>query len=264
MSALSIWLVGCGNMGGAMLRGWLGAKMAPDSILVIDPMVTDLPAGVRAVPKAEGSAPDVLILGVKPQMLDAVAPTLTIGPNTLILSILAGVECATLAHKLPGARQYVRVMPNMPAAIGEGISAVFAPSLSPADRAQVEQLVAPLGLVEWIEDEDLFHAVTGVSGSGPAFVFRFIDALAAAGVAAGLAADLSLRLALQTVAGSARLVQSTGKSPADLAEMVRSPNGTTHAGLTVMDASDLATLVRQTVEAAANRSRELAKAARNA
>ena len=264
MPALSIWLVGCGNMGGAMLRGWLGAGMAPDSILVIDPMASGLPAGVRAVPNAEGAAPDVLILGIKPQMLDAVAPTLAVGPNTLIISILAGVECATLAHRLPGARQYVRVMPNMPAAIGEGISAVYAPSLSPADRAQVEKLVAPLGLVEWIDDEDLFHAVTGVSGSGPAFVLRFIEALAAAGEAAGLAGDLSLRLALQTVAGSARLAQSTGRSPADLAEMVRSPNGTTHAGLTVLDASDFAALVRQTVEAAADRSREMAAAARNA
>lgn len=245
-----------------MLRGWLGAGMAPDSILVIDPMASGLPAGVRLVSTAQGPAPDVIILGIKPQLLDAVAPTLTIGPETLVISILAGVECATLALSLPGARHYVRVMPNMPAAIGEGISVVFAPTLSPADRGQVDRLVAPLGLVEWIEDEGLFHAVTGVSGSGPAFVLRFIDALAAAGVAAGLAQDLSLRLALQTVAGAARLVQSSGKTPADLAEMVRSPNGTTHAGLTVMDASDLADVVRLTVEAAAHRSREMAAAAR--
>ena len=264
MSAPSIWLVGCGNMGGAMLRGWLAAGIAPSDILIIDPMAKNLPKDIRIVAKAEGAAPDILLLGIKPQLLEEVAPSLTVGANTIVISILAGVERAVLAAKLPGARDYVRVMPNMPAAIGEGISAVFAPTLEAADRAQVESLVAPLGAVEWIDDEALFHAVTGVSGSGPAFVLRFIDAMAAAGVSAGLEQGLALRLALQTVAGTARLAQSTGADPADLAEMVRSPNGTTHAGLTVMDASDLAAILMQTVNAATQRSREMAEAARNA
>jgi pyrroline-5-carboxylate reductase len=153
-------------------------------------------------------------------------------------------------------------MPNMPAAIGQGISAIFGPGLDADGRAAVERLVAPLGLMQWVADEDLFHAVTGVSGSGPAFVFRFIDALAAAGVAQGLPEDLARLLALQTVAGSARLALETGRAPADLAEAVRSPNGTTHAGLTVLDASDMAAAVAQTVAAAAQRSRELAEEAR--
>jgi pyrroline-5-carboxylate reductase len=122
--------------------------------------------------------------------------------------------------------------------------------------------MTPLGHVEWVEDEDAFHAVTGVSGSGPAFVFRFIDALAKAGVLQGLSHPLALQLALETVAGSARLALSTGQAPSDLAEAVRSPNGTTHAGLTVLDASDLAELMAATVAAAAKRSRELANAAR--
>lgn len=264
MATPSIWLVGCGNMGGAMLRGWLGAGIPANAILVVDPMVTDLPAGVRHVARADGAPPDILLLGIKPQMLDAVAPTLQIGPNTVVVSILAGVECATLRQRLPGARGYVRVMPNMPAAIGAGISAVFAPGMDAADRAAVERFIAPLGRIEWIDNEALFHAVTGVSGSGPAFVFRFIDALAEAGVAAGLDPALAMRLAVQTVSGSAQLVHAAGQSPQELAELVRSPNGTTHAGLTVMDASDLKALVCQTVEAAAQRSRELAAAARQA
>lgn len=264
MASPSIWLVGCGNMGGAMLRGWLGAGIDPNAILVIDPMVTDLPTGVGHVARAHGPSPDLLLLGIKPQMLDDVAPTLPIGPNTIVVSILAGVECSTLRQRLPGARGYARVMPNMPAAIGAGISAVFASEMGATDRALIEQLIAPLGQIEWIETEALFHAVTGVSGSGPAFVFRFIDALAAAGVAAGLDPALAMRLAVQTVSGSAQLVQAAGKSPQELAERVRSPNGTTHAGLMVMDGSDLNAVVCQTVQAAADRSRELAAAARQA
>lgn len=262
MAPPSLWLVGCGNMGGAMLRGWLAHGVDPQSILVIDPAAKDVPAGVRAVAAPEGPAPDILVLGIKPQMLADVAARLPIAPQTLVVSILAGVETAVLAARLPGARAYVRVMPNMPAAIGEGASAVFAPSLDSAGRAQVDQLVAPLGMATWVDTEDLFHAVTGVSGSGPAFVFRFIDALAAAGVSEGLSPDLARQLALHTVAGSARLALATGQAPADLAEAVRSPNGTTHAGLVVMDASDFSDVVRATVDATAGRSRELAAAAR--
>ncbi len=259
MTAKTIWLVGCGNMGGAMLRGWLAHGVDPASVLVIDPHAGDLPEGVERRDAApEGAPPEVLLLAIKPQMLESVGPMLSVGPETIIVSILAGVETASLARNLPGAAAYVRVMPNMPAAIGEGASAVFAPGLDAERRKQVESLVGPLGAVEWVADEDLFHAITGLSGSGPAFVFRFIDAMAAAGVAEGLAPDLAMRLALETVAGSARLALATSKSSGDLAEAVRSPNGTTHAGLVTMDASDFAEVVGQTVSAAAKRSRELA------
>ncbi len=259
----AIWLVGCGNMGGAMLRGWLDSGIEPQSILVIDPAKPALPAGVTLVSKAQGAAPDILLLGIKPQMLADVAPTLTVGAHTLVVSILAGVETKSLKTHLPGAAAYVRVMPNMPASIGEGVSVIFGPTLDASGKAQIDRLMTPLGHVEWIEDEDAFHAVTGVSGSGPAFVFRFIDALANAGVVQGLPQALARRLALETVAGSARLALSTGQAPSDLAEAVRSPNGTTHAGLIVLDASDLADLMAKTVAAAAKRSRELADAARS-
>lgn len=259
MADKSIWLVGCGNMGGAMLRGWLAYGVDAASILVIDPQAADLPEGVERADAAPVDAPpQVLLLAIKPQMLEAVAPTLSVGAETMVVSILAGVETAALSRHLAGAAAYVRVMPNMPAAIGEGASAVFAPALDAERRAQVESLVSPLGAVEWVDNEDLFHAITGLSGSGPAFVFRFIDAMAAAGEREGLSPDVSMRLALETVAGSARLALATGKAPCDLAEAVRSPNGTTHAGLVSMDASDFADVVGHTVSAAAARSRELA------
>lgn len=261
----SIWLVGCGNMGGAMLNGWLASGINPDAIHVIDPNADALPSGVAygATPP-EGHSPDILVLAIKPQLLADVSPALPVTPSTMIVSILAGVEVETLSAALPGAAAYVRVMPNMPAAIGEGISAVYGPTLDAVGRDLVGGLIAPLGRVEWIEDEALFHGVTGVSGSGPAFVLRFVEALAAGGVAEGLSPDFALRLALETLAGSARLALSTGRSPHELVESVRSPNGTTHAGLNVMDASNFAEIVRQTVAATANRSRELADAARKA
>lgn len=261
----SIWLVGCGNMGGAMLNGWLASGILPDAIQVIDPVARALPEGVKhgAAPPT-GHAPDVLVLAIKPQMLADVGPSLRVSATTIIISILAGVEVETLSAVLPGAAGYVRVMPNMPAAIGEGISAVYGPMLDTAGMDLVGSLVSPLGRVEWIADEALFHGVTGVSGSGPAFVLRFAEALAAGGVAEGLSPDLALRLALETLAGSARLSLKAGTSPHDLVESVRSPNGTTHAGLTVLDTSDFADIVRRTVAATANRSRELADAARKA
>lgn len=245
-----------------MLRGWLANGMDPASILVIDPAARDVPSGVSCVEQAPTSAPKMLLLGIKPQMLEDVAPSLSIGPETLVVSILAGVEVATLAQHLPGAQAYARVMPNMPAAIGEGVSVLYAPTLDGTGRSRVEALVAPLGLVQWVEDESLFHAVTGVSGSGPAFVLRFAEALAKAGEAEGLSSTLSLTLALHTLAGSARLALATDRAPADLVETVRSPNGTTHAGLEILDHSDFSEIVRRTVKAAADRSRALAEGAK--
>ena len=265
MAFPSIWLVGCGNMGGAMLKGWLASGIAATDVLVIDPAARGLPDGVVSAPHApDGRAPDTLVLAIKPQMLTEIGPTLTVLPSTTVMSILAGVEVRALSQTLPGAQAYVRVMPNMPAAIGEGVSVVFGPNLDGAGRARMEGLVAPLGHVEWVSDEALFHGVTGVSGSGPAYVLRFAEALAAGGIREWLPPELSLRLALETLAGSARLALASSASPGQLVESVRSPNGTTHAGLSVMDASDFATIVADTVSATANRSRELAAAARKA
>jgi pyrroline-5-carboxylate reductase len=262
----SVWLIGCGNMGGAMLRGWRASGLDAGQVTIIDPALPDV-ADVRVLaelPKGE-APPALLLLAIKPQILSLVAPQLApcLGAETLVMSILAGVEVATLRAALTAPRRIVRVMPNMPASIGKGVSVAYAPDGDVADHAQVEALLAPLGHVEWVQDDALFHAVTALSGSGPAFVFRFIDALAQAGTALGLPADQALRLAIGTVEGSAALAAGSTESPTTLAAQVTSPNGTTAAGLDVLDAEGMFfDRVSATIKAAAHRSQELAAAAK--
>jgi len=262
-----LWLVGAGNMGGAMLRGWIGAGVDPGRIVVIDPAAKDLPEGVahHSTPPPDGAAPVTLVLAVKPQLLDTVAPSLrgALEAETLLMSVLAGVEIASLRARFPAPRTVVRVMPNLPAAIGKGATAIFGEGLDPALRARAEALVAPLGLVEWIDREALFDPVTALSGGGPAFLFRFIEALAQGGAALGLPADQAARLALTTVEGAALLAAGSDADPATLAERVASPGGTTREGLNTLDADDaLKRLVAETLAAAAHRSAEMAAAAR--
>jgi len=254
-----LWLVGAGNMGGAMLRGWLGEGTDPAAITVIDPMASEVPAGVtlvRAMP--EEGAPDVLVLAVKPQQLESVRVALAGRAVRLVVSILAGVECGTLAKGFAG-RQVVRAMPNLPAQIGKGVTVLFTPSGDAAVRAEATVLMAPLGAIEWIADESLFDAVTALSGSGPGFVFRFIEALAEAGAALGIPADQAARLARATVEGAALLASESDASPATLADRVASPGGTTREGLDVLDERQaLKRLLARTLGAAAKRSAELA------
>lgn len=265
----AIWLIGCGNMGGAMLRGWLADGIDAAQITVIDPALKTVPDGVRLLARCPtGEAPPALaLLAVKPQSLKDVAAVIApvLGGNTLLISILAGVEIATLRKHLPILQSVIRVMPNMPAAIGKGITILYADAVSPADAAHAATLMAPLGGVEWITDERLFDAVTALSGSGPAFVFRFIEALAQAGAALGLPEDQALRLALATVEGSAALAGQSSETPSQLAERVASPNGTTRAGLDVLDEGDIfSNRVGATLASAAHRSAELAASARDA
>ncbi|HEY0271089.1 MAG TPA: pyrroline-5-carboxylate reductase [Sphingomonas sp.] len=263
-----IWLVGAGNMGGAMLRGWIAAGIAPARITVIDPSSPAVPEGVSVLPVApiDGESPAVLVLAVKPQLLDAVAPGVApaCGTGTLLVSVLAGVEIASLARRFAETRAIVRIMPNMPASIGKGVMALYADkSTDPAAREAAAALAAPLGIVEWIDREDLFDAVTAVSGCGPAFLFRVIDTMAAAGAALGLPADQAARLAIATVEGSALLAMAADESPAVLADRVASPGGSTRAGLDVLDADGaLAELMRRTLAASARRNAEMAAAAR--
>ena len=260
----TLWLVGAGNMGRAMLDRWLaGGVVDPDRLLVIDPGATDLPAGVARVDTAPTDArPDILLLAVKPQMLGTVAPGLAHGRPRLLLSILAGVEAATIAERIP-AETIVRAMPNLPVSLGRGVVALHAHDADADARATAEALMAPLGLVEWLDDEVLFHAVTALSGSGPGFVYRFIAAMADAGAALGLPADQAQRFAIATVEGAAALARTSGAAPDALADRVASPAGTTRAGLDVLDDGDaLRRLVAATLTAAARRSEELAAAAR--
>lgn len=260
-NAGGLWLVGAGNMGGAMLRRWIDAGTDPATVTVVDPGTPDLPAGIRhlGVPPIEAE-PDVLLLAVKPQLLDAVAPTWADVPAALMVSILAGVDVASLRARFPRARAVVRAMPNLPVALGKGVVALHGDERA---RADAEALMAPLGLVEWIGREDQFDAVTALSGCGPGFTYRFIDALAAAGAALGLPADQALRLATATVDGSGALAAASSESPSTLADRVASPGGATREGLNVLDRDDaLVRLLTETLRAAAERSAAMAAAAR--
>ncbi|MDO9490280.1 MAG: pyrroline-5-carboxylate reductase [Sphingomonadaceae bacterium] len=256
-----LWVVGCGNMGGALLRRWLACGLEADSVTVIDPAPRGVAAEVSCVASVPvtGDPPQVVLLAIKPQMIVEVADRLRprLG-SALVVSILAGVEIATL-HRLLSPR-VVRAMPNMPAQIGQGTTALYGGLAD--DRATADALMQAVGAVHWIEDEHLFDAVTGVSGSGPAYLFRFIEALAAAGAAAGLPAATASALALETITGAAALAARGDASPGELRAQVTSPNGTTAAGLSVLDGGGaLSALLEGTVAAAARRSRELASAA---
>lgn len=261
----ALWLVGCGNMGGAMLRRWIENGTAPESVTVIDPGAPDVPPGVRvlAAPPVDES-PRTLVLAVKPQLLGAAADALAgrAASAEIVVSILAGIEETVLRDRL-GARAVVRAMPNLPVAIGKGVVALHASELTADLRARVAALMAPLGLVEWIAGEDQFDAVTALSGCGPGFVFRFVDALARAGAALGLPLDQAARLAAATVAGAGAMAAASGESAATLADRVASPGGSTREGLNVLDAdAALNTLLRETLAASARRNAEMAAAAR--
>jgi len=262
----SIWLIGCGNMAGAVLKRWVESdSVDPAGVTVIDPGTPKLPRGVRHVTALPGDGtPEAVMIGVKPQMLDDIAPTLAprIAGVKLLLSILAGVEVASLRKRFE-AGAIVRVMPNLPVALGHGAVGLHgADPQSDAGRAATA-LMAPLGTVEWIADEGLFDAVTALSGSGPGFVYRFIDALAEAGAAIGLPADQALRLATATVEGSAMMAANAEATPAELADRVASKGGSTREGLNVLDRDDaLRTLLTATLTAARDRNVELAAAAR--
>lgn len=268
MSALErILIVGCGNMGGAILQGWLAGGLDAGRVTVADPGLPDAPDRVRLVREVPTEPFDVVLLGVKPQGLDAVAPAvaLSVGPATVLLSILAGVELATLAARFPVNGGLVRIMPNLAAAIGKSPLALAEHGLGIAGRDAVTALLEPLGTPEWLEDETLFDAVTALAGCGPAFVYRFIDALASGAVAAGLEEGQAQRLALATVEGAGLLARSSPHAPAELARRVASPGGSTQAGLDVLDhGSALARLVAEAMIAAERRSAEMGREARGA
>ncbi|MEY3552262.1 MAG: hypothetical protein RL735_610 [Pseudomonadota bacterium] len=241
----SLILVGAGRMGSAMLSGWLAMGLPGKAISIIEPapspelMALCAANDVRLGTDATGlGAAEVVILAVKPQMLDAAAPSLAalIGTDTLIVSILAGKTIANIAARLPGASAMVRAMPNTPAAIGRGITGVAAsPAVTPRQRQMADALLGAVGAVEWLSNESLIDAVTAVSGSGPAYVFLLAESLARAGEAAGLPADLAARLARATIEGSGELMRlSPDVAPSKLRENVTSPGGTTAAALGVL------------------------------
>lgn len=266
----TLLLVGAGNMGGAMLSGWLERGLDPTRIIIQDPgppprMAELLKAkGIRCEAEVADLAepPAVLLLAVKPQIIGEVFPKAAklAGPNTVVLSIAAGKTIASLAQFLPAGRAIVRSMPNTPASVGRGITVAVANAhVTAAQKAMCDALLKSVGEVAWVDDEALMDAVTAVSGSGPAYVFHLVEAMAKAGVAAGLAPDLAMRLARATVAGAGELLFRSDQGADVLRQNVTSPNGTTYAALQVLMAPDgLQPVMTRAVAAATKRSRELA------
>ena len=264
----TILLAGAGKMGGAMLEGWLALGLDPKYLAVLEPKPTRELAslagrGLRLnqAPSAVGEV-SAIVVAVKPQMAAEVVPGLAayVGAGTVVVSIMAGQTLGFLEQALSQRAALIRAMPNTPAAIGRGITvAVPNVRVSGRQRELVHALLSATGAVEWIDDEALMDAVTAVSGSGPAYVFLLVEALAHAAAAAGLPADLAARLARATVAGSGELLQRSPLDPATLRQNVTSPGGTTAAALEVLLARDgLVGLMIRAVAAAAARSRALA------
>lgn len=264
----SLTIFGAGKMGGAMLDGAINAGWPAAAITVIDPSPTN---NLQNKSKSSGFTlnpidaihSSLVLLAVKPQMLDSVAEKMIqyVGQNSVVISILAGKSIANLSARLPATQKFVRAMPNTPAAIGRGITGAFAtPALTGAEREAVSSLLATMGQVEWVSSEALIDAVTAVSGSGPAYVFHLVEALAKGGVEAGLPADLALRLARATVEGAGELMHREPHTPAStLRENVTSPGGTTAAALGVLMGEDgMTELMTKAVRAALNRAKELA------
>ncbi len=257
-----IILVGCGNMGGAMAAGWVAQGRAT-ALTVIEPMLELVPKGVRGVaaPPADEAPPSVLVLAVKPQMLAVVAPTLCAlaGPDTILLSIMAAVEIATLRSWFPQPKAIVRAVPNLPAAIGAGVTALAADAIDAAGRDLITMLCTPLGEVVWLDNETQIDAATSVSGCGPAFLFRYADAVIEAGIAQGLDASQARQLLAATMIGAGRMMMTSETSPGEMARRVASPGGVTLAGLAVLDRdSALERLLAATLAAAGARSAEMA------
>ena len=260
-----ILLVGCGKMGGALLNGWLARGTPAALVSVIEPMRPTVPDGVSHYAAATALAPDyrpsVVVFAVKPQSMDEVAPAYAkfAGPETVFLSIAAGKPIGYFEAALGGGA-IVRAMPNTPAAVGRGITVLCANDrVSAQQKAVCTGLMESVGDVAWIDDEALMDAVTGLSGSGPAYVFHLVEAMAAAGEAAGLPGELAMQLARATVAGSGELLAQSSDPAGTLRENVTSPGGTTAAALEIlMGPSGLTKLMTAAIVRATERSRELA------
>ena len=262
-------LVGAGKMGGAMLEGWLEAGVPASQVVALDPAP---PPEVKALLEAKGVRhnPDVaslddvavVLVAVKPQVMDEVlAPLVSLAASMpLVLSVVAGKTIASLSQYFGADAAIIRTMPNTPAAIGRGITAMAAnANVSPLQILLATSLLLSIGEVVQVESEAQIDAVTAVSGSGPAYVFYLTECMAAAGVKLGLPAGLSMQLARATVAGSGELMHRSGIEAATLRQNVTSPKGTTYAALQVLMADDgLATLMQKALAAAASRSKELA------
>jgi pyrroline-5-carboxylate reductase len=266
VAARGLVLLGCGKMGSAMLEGWLAQGLPAASVWVIDPQPSDWLRGITGLHLNADlpTRPAIALIAVKPQMMGTALPRLAAmgGGGTLFVTVAAGTPIRAYEAVLGSGTPVIRAMPNTPAAIGRGITALIGNAVATeAQMALAETLLAAVGQTVRLDDEAQIDAVTGVSGSGPAYVFHLIETLAAAGAAEGLAPDLAMKLAVATVAGAGALAEASSETPAQLRRNVTSPNGTTQAGLEVLmhETDGLPELMRRTVAAATARSRELGK-----
>lgn len=260
------WFAGCGNMGHAIVDGWRGASLDLGAVTVIRPSGKSVD-GTRTVTSfAEaGAPPRLLVLAFKPQKLDEIAPELRryLSANTVIVSLLAGVEAESLRLRFPGAAAIVRATPNLPVAVRRGVTGLYSADASDAVREEVGNLFSALGFAMWMVDEARLGALGAVAGAGPAYVARFIAALTKAGEQRGLSREIAEVIARETVLGTAWMSATLDEGMDSIARRVASPNGTTEAGLAVLDRQQaLDALIAATIEAAARRGLELAVEAR--
>jgi pyrroline-5-carboxylate reductase len=256
-------MIGCGNMAGAMLEGWLAAGADPRMITVVRPSGRPPAPGIRTLTGLpEDEAPALVLLGIKPQKLAEVAPVVApaLEPETILVSILAGTPLASLRALFPAPRTIVKAMPNLPVSLGKGVVELHTDAAGDAAAAaEVERLMAALGHALWFADESLFSVASALTAAAPAFLYRFLDALAEAGEELGLPAEQSARLAAMMTEGASALAAQAGATPRELARRVASPGGTTEAGLAVLDSEDgLKPLLLRTLEASRRRGQEMA------
>ncbi|MBT4891220.1 MAG: pyrroline-5-carboxylate reductase [Rhodospirillales bacterium] len=264
-------LAGCGKMGGALLEGWLQRGIQAGDVTIVEPNeeIRNTLSADHSVNTCSSAqelpqdlAPNVVMLAVKPQMMDDVAPLYSRyrSSDCVFLSIAAGKTIAYFENHLGKDAAIIRSMPNTPAAVRRGITVACSNShTSQQQRETCDTLLQAVGSVEWVEDEDMIDAVTALSGGGPAYVFLLVECMAQAGIDAGLPNDLAMKLARETVAGSGELLHQASEEAATLRQNVTSPGGTTAEALRVLMADDgWQPLVTKAIAAATARSRELA------
>ncbi len=263
-------VIGGGQMARALVGGWLARGAPPEHLSIADPVESQRDwlsrrfqkIGLHADNAKAAAQADVWVFAVKPQQLaevaEALAP-LAEARRPLVISIAAGISAADLGRWLGGHASVVRAMPNRPALIGAGVTGLYAGSeVSAAERAVTERLLEAVGSVVWVDAESEIDLVTAVSGSGPAYFFLLIELLEAAAIAQGLSPEVARKLAVGTAAGASALAKASGEEPSVLREQVTSKGGTTAAALEIFKAADLRSIVARAVEAAAERSREIA------
>jgi pyrroline-5-carboxylate reductase len=260
------WFIGCGNMGGAIVNGWRAGGIDLSGVTVIRPSGRPVEGARTLTGFAEAGAPPKLaVLAFKPQKLDEIAGELRrwLSSKSVVVSLLAGVEAASLRKRFPGAGAIVRAIPNLPVAVRRGVTGLYSADVDQATRGELNNLFSALGFAMWMADESKLAALGSVAGAGPAYVARFVAALAKAGEKRGLSEEIAAIIARETVLGTAWMAATTDEDMESIARRVASPNGTTEAGLAVLDRERvLDALIGVTIEAAARRGAELAEEAR--